>query len=44
VARAHQGKTAAEVTAAIFASLEAWSGGAAPQDDRTVIVVVYPRP
>ncbi len=42
VARASQGKTAAEVVAAIFASLDEWSGGAAPQDDRTVIVVVYP--
>ncbi len=44
VARANQGKTAAEVTAAIFAGLEEWSGGAVPQDDRTVIVVTYPGP
>ncbi len=44
VARANQGKTAAQVCGAIFASLDQWSGGAAPQDDRTVIVVVYPAP
>ena len=42
VTRANQGRTAAEVVAAIFASLDEWSDGAAPQDDRTVIVVVYP--
>jgi Stage II sporulation protein E (SpoIIE) len=40
VARANQGKTAAEVIEAIFADLEAWSGGSVPQDDRTVVVVV----
>ena len=44
VARAHQGKTAAEVVAAIFARLDEWSGGAAPQDDRTMIVVTFPHP
>ena len=42
VARANQGRGASEVVAAIFASLEAWSGGDTAQDDRTVIVVVYP--
>ena len=42
VARAHQGQTAGEVIEAIFDSLEAWSGGDAAQDDRTVIVVVCP--
>lgn len=41
-ARAGQGKTASRVVEAIFASLEEWSGGATPRDDRTVIVVVYP--
>ncbi len=41
VARAHQGKAAAEVAAAIFASIDDFSGGAPPQDDRTVIVVAY---
>ncbi len=44
VARANQGKTAAEVVTAIFENLEEWSGGAPAQDDRTVIVLVYPRP
>ncbi len=44
VARANQGKTAAEVVTAIFENLEEWSGGAAPQDDRTVVVLVYPGP
>ncbi len=39
VARAHQGKSASEVCDAIFTSLDEWSGGAPPQDDRTVIVV-----
>ncbi len=43
VARANQGKTAAQVIDAIFADLEVWSGGAAPQDDRTVVVVVAPK-
>lgn len=42
VARANQGRTASEVLDAIFASLGEWSGGAAPQDDRTVIVVQAP--
>ena len=44
VTRANQGRTAAEVVTAIFDSLDEWSGGAAPQDDRTVIVVVFPKP
>ncbi len=44
VARANQGKTAAEIVAAIFTDLEEWSGGAPSQDDRTVVVVVYPGP
>ncbi len=42
VARANQGKAAAQVIDAIYASLDEWSGGADPQDDSTVIVVVYP--
>ena len=42
VARAHKGKPARALVEAIFASIEAWSGGAPPSDDRTVMVVTYP--
>jgi len=41
-ARALQGKKAADVITGIFASLEEWSGGSDPEDDRTAVVVVYP--
>ena len=42
VARQNQGLPAAEIVEAIFVALDAWSGGSKPQDDRTVVVVVYP--
>jgi hypothetical protein len=42
VAREHLGKPARTVVDAIFASVEAFTGGAAQQDDRTVVVVTYP--
>ncbi|MCP3958785.1 MAG: PP2C family protein-serine/threonine phosphatase [bacterium] len=42
VARSNRGRAASEVVEAIFASLNDWSRGATPQDDRTVVVVVYP--
>ncbi|HEX6904921.1 MAG TPA: PP2C family protein-serine/threonine phosphatase [Thermoanaerobaculia bacterium] len=42
VAREHQGETAREVVEAIFASVEAFTRGAAPDDDRTVMVVSHP--
>lgn len=42
VVRKNQGKCAEEVIDAIFASLRQWSGNAPPEDDCTVIVVVYP--
>ena len=41
-ARAHQGRTAAEVLDAIFADLRQWSDGVPPRDDCTAVVVVYP--
>jgi len=41
-ARACQGCTAAEVIDGVFADLETWSEGAPPQDDCTIVVVVYP--
>jgi serine phosphatase RsbU (regulator of sigma subunit) len=44
VAREHRGRPAQAVVEAIFASVEAWSGDAAPEDDRTVMVVAYPTP
>jgi sigma-B regulation protein RsbU (phosphoserine phosphatase) len=42
VARAHRGEPAAEILNAVYADLERWSGGRAPRDDRTVLVVTYP--
>jgi serine phosphatase RsbU (regulator of sigma subunit) len=42
VAQAHQGETAQEVVEAIFRSVEDFSRGAAPDDDRTVMVVSHP--
>jgi serine phosphatase RsbU (regulator of sigma subunit) len=42
VARNHQGKKAQAVVEAVFASVEAFSGGAPPDDDRTAMVVAYP--
>ncbi|MEM7584803.1 MAG: PP2C family protein-serine/threonine phosphatase [Acidobacteriota bacterium] len=42
VVREHQGQPAKEIVEAIFARVDEWSGGATPQDDRTVIVVAYP--
>lgn len=42
IVRRHRGKSATEVVDAVFASLADWSGGAPPQDDRTLIVVVCP--
>lgn len=44
VARANQGKKAAEVIEALFREVAEWSGGSAAsaEDDRTAIVVSYP--
>lgn len=42
VAREHQGETAREVVEAIFASVDAFTRDAAPDDDRTVMVVSHP--
>ena len=42
VARQSCGKPARAVVDAIFADVEAWSGGADQEDDRTVLVVTYP--
>ncbi len=42
VSREHQGETAREVVDAIFASVEAFSRDAPPDDDRTVMVVSHP--
>jgi sigma-B regulation protein RsbU (phosphoserine phosphatase) len=42
VSREHQGETAREVVDAIFASVEAFSREAPPDDDRTVMVVSHP--
>ena len=42
VAREHHGRPSQEVVDAIFASVEAFTGGADPEDDRTVMVVSYP--
>jgi Stage II sporulation protein E (SpoIIE) len=42
VARTHQNEPAAATVAAIFAAVEAWSGGRPAKDDRTVMVVRYP--
>jgi sigma-B regulation protein RsbU (phosphoserine phosphatase) len=42
VARENRGKVARAIVEAIFASIETFSGGAPPSDDRTVMVVTYP--
>lgn len=42
VARAHQGERAKAVVEAIFRSVEEFTGGADPEDDRTVMVVSHP--
>jgi len=42
VARSHQGESAREVVEAIFKSVEEFSQGALPDDDRTVMVVSHP--
>lgn len=42
VAQAHRGETAQEVVEAVFRSVEEFSRGAAPDDDRTVMVVSHP--
>ncbi len=42
VARANQGKPAQAIVDAIFAAVEAFSGGEDPADDRTVMVVSFP--
>jgi hypothetical protein len=42
VARAHQGEPARKVVEAVFASVESFSRGAPPDDDRTVLVVSHP--
>ena len=42
VARDAQGRSAQEIVEAIFASVEAFSGEAPPDDDRTLMVVTYP--
>ena len=41
-ARAHRGKSAADVIAALFAEVETFGGHAPPADDRTLVVVRYP--
>lgn len=42
VARANRGRSAVEVVDAIFDDLRQFRGDGAPQDDSTVVVVVYP--
>lgn len=42
VARENQGRSSKEVVDAVFQSVEAFSGGEPPSDDRTVMVVSYP--
>ena len=42
IVRENRGRAARAVVEAIFASIEAFSGGAPPSDDRTVMVVTYP--
>ncbi|MEO8504040.1 MAG: PP2C family protein-serine/threonine phosphatase [Acidobacteriota bacterium] len=42
VAREHSQKPAGDLVAAVFASVEKFSGGRAPKDDRTVVVVRLP--
>jgi sigma-B regulation protein RsbU (phosphoserine phosphatase) len=44
VVRAGRGKSAADVTQAIFTAVEEWSGKRPAKDDRTVVVVRYPEP
>ena len=43
-ARELAGRKPAEVVAGIFAKVEEWTGGAPAEDDRTMLVVSYPRP
>lgn len=42
VVRAHHGAPAAQILAAVFASVQAWTEGTPPLDDRTVVVVTCP--
>src|SRR3954453_7500013 len=42
IAREQQGRSAQEIVEALFASVEAFGGEAAPDDDRTIMVVTYP--
>jgi sigma-B regulation protein RsbU (phosphoserine phosphatase) len=42
VARSHQGERAKAVVEAIFKSVEEFTHGAPPEDDRTVMVVSHP--
>jgi len=42
IARSLQGMRPADVVDAIFRQIEEWSGGASPEDDRTVLVISYP--
>jgi len=42
VARQNLGRPARDVVDAVFASVDAWTGGADPEDDRTLMVVNYP--
>ncbi|HVT60448.1 MAG TPA: PP2C family protein-serine/threonine phosphatase [Thermoanaerobaculia bacterium] len=42
VARAHRGQPAKAIVEAIFASVESFSQGVPPDDDRTAMVVIYP--
>jgi sigma-B regulation protein RsbU (phosphoserine phosphatase) len=40
--RENQGRSAREIVDAVFAGVESFTGGAPPQDDRTLMVVTYP--
>lgn len=42
VTRSLQGRRPPEIVTGIFERLEEWTGGDAPDDDRTVVVVSYP--
>jgi sigma-B regulation protein RsbU (phosphoserine phosphatase) len=42
VARQNLGRPARDVVDAVFADVEAFTGGADPEDDRTLMVVTYP--
>jgi serine phosphatase RsbU (regulator of sigma subunit) len=42
VARDAQGRSAQEIVEALFASVEAFTGDAAPDDDRSLMVVTFP--